>query len=157
MRVLEPLGLPGAPLETHRELMDLLGAAESRGGAGGPATLYLIADWQGVRDASRYAALITRGDEAVVTVPAYGPAYGPAGAGALAELVEWTQARGWPVREAVLNPSDFVRVLAEPDAEEVARLIAASNPSDPRIYTALPRHQPEEWQDAEAPVTTPRG
>lgn len=151
MRVLEPLGLPGAPLETHRELMALLGAS------GGHATLHLISDWQGVRDASRYAALITRGEEAVVTVPAYGPGYGPAGAGALAELVEWTQAQGWPVRETVLNPSDFVRVLAEPDAGEVARLIAASNPSDYRIYTVLPQHQPEEWQDAEAPVTTPRG
>lgn len=151
MRVLEPLGLPGAPLETHRELMDLLGTE-----SGPAATLYLIADWQGVRDASRYAALITRSDEAVVTVPAYGPGYGPAGAGALAELVEWTQAQGWPVRETVLNPSDFVRVLAEPDAGEVARLIAASNPSDPRIYTVLPRHQPEEWQDDEAPVTTTR-
>ncbi|MPY67381.1 DUF3197 domain-containing protein [Deinococcus sp. SDU3-2] len=153
MQVLEPLGLPGAPLETHRELMSLLGAAAGREGAGGPATLYLIADWQGVRDASRYAALITRGDEAVVTAPAFGPGYGPAGAEMLAELVEWAQAQGWPVREAVLNPSDFVRVLAEPDAEEVARLIAASNPSDPRIYTARPRPQPEAWQDAGAPVT----
>ena len=61
------------------------------------------------------------------------------------------------MRETVLNPSDFVRVVAEPDADEIARLIAASNPSDPRIYTVLPRHQPEEWHDAEEPVTTGRG
>ncbi|MDL2342638.1 DUF3197 domain-containing protein [Deinococcus sp. MIMF12] len=157
MNVLEPLGLPGAPLETHRELMGLLGEAGSRWGAGGPATLYLIADWQGVRDASRYAAVLTRGEEAVVTAPAYGPGYGPAGAEALAELVGWTQAQGWPVRETVLNPSDFVRVLAEPDAGEIARLIAASNPSDPRIYTALPRPQPGEWPGDENPVTATRG
>lgn len=154
MRVLEPLGLPGAPLETHRELMSLLGAGAAPSLP--PATLYLIADWQGVRDASRYAALITRGQEALVTAPAFGPGYGPAGAGVLAELVGWAQAQGWPVRETVLNPSDFVRVLAEPDAGEVARLIAASNPSDPRIYTARPKRQPEVWQDAEAPVTTTR-
>lgn len=136
MNVHDPLGLPGAPLETHRELMALLAAQGE-----GPATLYLISDGQAERDAARYAALVTWGDEAVVTMPAYGPAYGPAGAKALAELVAWTQARGWPVRETVLNPSDLVRVLAEPDAEEVARLTAASNPSDPRLYGARPQSE----------------
>ncbi|MBB5234918.1 DUF3197 domain-containing protein [Deinococcus budaensis] len=145
MHILDPLGLPGAPLETQRDLLAHLGA-EARAGGG---TLTLITDGQGVRTAARYAALVTRGDEALLTAAAFGPAYGEAGRQALADLARLAQARGWPLRETVLNPSDFVRVLAEPDAAEIARLIAASNPSDPAIYTAQPKVKPREdaWED----------
>lgn len=135
MHILDPLGLPGAPLETFRDLLAQLGAADPPGGG----TLILLTDGQGVRTAARYAALVTRGDEALLTAAAFGPAYGEAGRQALADLTRLAQQRGWATRETVLGPSDFVRVLAEPDAAEIARLIAASNPSDPAIYTALPR------------------
>lgn len=145
MHILDPLGLPGAPLETQRDLLAHLGD----GGHPGSGTLTLITDGQGVRTAARYAALITRGDEALLTAPAFGPAYGEVGRQALADLARLAQERGWAVRETVLNPSDFVRVLAEPDAAEIARLIAASNPSDPAIYTVLPRVKAREdaWDE----------
>ncbi|GMA14107.1 DUF3197 domain-containing protein [Deinococcus metallilatus] len=144
MHIAEPFGVPGAPLET---LHAVLARLEDTGAADG--RLILITDRQGERLQARYAALLTFGGEAeaIITAAAFGPAYGPAGAQALADLTRWTQARGWPVRETVLSASDFVRVLAEPDVDEVERLIAASNPSDPAIYTTLPKppREEDEW------------
>lgn len=153
MQIMDLLGLPGAPQDTLRALLTRLeGAAWA--GAGGAGALILITDRQGERLSARYAALLTAGlmageEEALLTAPAFGPAYGEAGTRALVELTRWAQARGLPVRETVLNASDFVRVLAEPDAGEVARLVAASNPSDPGIYTAVPRRRParDAWEE----------
>ena len=142
MHVADPFGVPGAPLSTLRAVLSFLegqpGAAE--GSAAEPhGRIILITDRQEERTNRRYAALLTLGDEALITAPAFGPAFGEAGTLALKQLVDWTQDRGWAVRETVLNASDFSRVLAEPDEGEVRHLIAASNPSDPAIYTTLPR------------------
>ncbi|GAA5513239.1 hypothetical protein Dcar01_01965 [Deinococcus carri] len=133
MHIADPLGVPGAPLETLHAVLPYL-----EGASGAQGRLILVTDRQGDRDRARYAALLTAGGEALVTAAAFGPAFGRAGAQALAELTRRAQAQGWPVRETVLSASDFVRVLAEPDADEVARLVAASNPSDPAIYTTRP-------------------
>lgn len=141
MHIAEPLGVPGAPLETLQAVLAVLSRLE---GADAPGRLILVTDRQDERLQARYGALLTCGGEALVTAPAFGPAYGPAGTQALADLARWAQERGWPVRETVLPASDFVRVLAEPDADEVARLIAASSPSDPAIYTTLPKPPREE-------------
>ncbi|WP_034386753.1 DUF3197 domain-containing protein [Deinococcus sp. YIM 77859] len=143
MHIPDPFGVPGAPLET---LQAMLAHLEGLGEVDGQ--LILITDRQDEQPRGRYAALLTVGEEALVTAPAFGPAYGPAGAQALADLTRWAQARGWPVRETVLPGSDFVRVLAEPEEAEVARLIAASNPSDPAIYTAPPKpaRDEDEWE-----------
>ena len=143
--VADPLGVPGAPLETLQAVLAHFGEADLTGGR-----LILVTDRQGDRAGGRYAALVTRGREATVTAPAFGPHYGAAGEQALGDLTRWAGERGLPVRETVLGPSDFVRVLAEPGADEVARLIAASTPSDPGIYTVRPRRRRSEddW-DAE--------
>ncbi|WP_051517066.1 DUF3197 domain-containing protein [Deinococcus phoenicis] len=133
MHIMDPLGVPGAPLETLHAVLSRLEGLERPGGR-----LILITDRQGDRAHARYAALLTAGEEAILAAPAFGPRYGAAGIQALAELTRRAQERGWPVRETVLNASDFVRVLAEPDGDEVARLIAASAPSDPAIYTTPP-------------------
>ena len=109
---------------------------------------YLSLGWAGVfviPDLTRqagYAALVVTGKgeaaAGVVTATAFGPRFGRAGAQALADLVVWATNQNLPVRETVLNSSDFSRVLAEPNAREVAHLVASSNPSDPGIYTRLP-------------------
>jgi hypothetical protein len=149
MQIMDPLGLPGAPQDTLRALLTRLEGAEWAGAGRAGGALILITDRQGERLSARYAALLTGREEALLTAPAFGPAYGEAGTRALVELTHWAQARNLPVRETVLNASDFVRVLAEPDGTEVARLIAASNPSDPGIYTAVPRRRParDAWEE----------
>ncbi|WP_084050244.1 DUF3197 domain-containing protein [Deinococcus hopiensis] len=142
MHVADPFGVPGAPLQTlHAVLTYLEGQPDSRaaGAAEGHGRIILITDRQEERPDRRYAALLTLGGEALITAPAFGPAFGEAGGLALKELVDWAQGRGWGVRETVLNASDFTRVLAEPSEGEVRHLIAASNPSDPAIYTTLPK------------------
>ncbi|WP_264775505.1 DUF3197 domain-containing protein [Deinococcus aetherius] len=143
MQIADPLGVPGAPLETLQAVLTHLEGADLTGGR-----LILVRDRQGDRGDARYGAVLVAGDSAVVTVPAFGPHYGRAGAQALAELTRWASARGMPVRETAVNPADLVRVLAEPGADEIARVIAASNPSDPAIYTALPPQRPDEddWE-----------
>jgi hypothetical protein len=145
LQVSDPLGVPGAPQETWGAVQAHLEGAARAGGR-----LILVTDRQGDRLNAAYAALIVQNGQAVIAAPAFGPRYGRPGAEALAELVRWAQERNWPVRETVLNSSDFVRVLAEPDAEEIGRLIAASNPSDPGIYTTLPKLKPVDedgWED----------
>ncbi|MEW6421849.1 MAG: DUF3197 domain-containing protein [Deinococcota bacterium] len=141
MHIAEPFGVPGAPLETLQAVLSHLADAGAANGR-----LILITDRQDERLQARYGALLTFGGKALVTAPAFGPAYGPEGLQALAELTRWAQERGWPVRETVLSASDFVRVLAEPEEAEVARLIAASNPSDPAIYTTPPKPARDENQ-----------
>lgn len=143
MQTADPLGMPGAPLETLQAVLTHLEGTDLTGGR-----LILVRDRQGDRRDARYGALVTAGGRAVVTAPAFGPHYGRAGAEALAELTRWASARGMPVRETAVNPADLVRVLAEPEPAEVARLIAASNPSDPALYTAPPPRQPDpdDWE-----------
>lgn len=153
MHVAEPFGVPGAPLSTLRAVLSFLEGQLGAEGGNATATdphgrIILITDRQEERPDRRYAALLTLGDEALITAPAFGPAFGEAGTLALKELVDWTQGRGWAVRETVLNASDFTRVLAEPGEGEVRHLIAASNPSDPTIYTTLPKPgKREDWAE----------
>ncbi|WP_216321490.1 DUF3197 domain-containing protein [Deinococcus aestuarii] len=143
MQIADPLGVPGAPLETLQAVLTHLEGANLTGGR-----LILVRDRQGNRGEARYGAVVTLGGQAVVAAPAFGPHYGRAGAQALAELTRWAGERGLPVRETAVNPADLVRVLAEPGADEIARIVAASNPSDPAIYTALPPRRPAEddWE-----------
>ena len=137
MQIADPLGVPGAPLETLNAVMTRFEGSELSGGR-----LILVTDRQGDRVRAGYAALVVTGKgeaaAGVVTATAFGPRFGRAGAQALADLVVWATNQNLPVRETVLNSSDFSRVLAEPDAREVAHLVASSNPSDPGIYTRLP-------------------
>ncbi|MEF2276750.1 DUF3197 domain-containing protein [Deinococcus sp. YIM 134068] len=143
LQIADPLGVPGAPQETLQAVLAYFGEADLTGGR-----LILVTDRQGDREGARYAALVMLGREATVTVPAFGPHYGAAGERALGDLTRWAGERSLPVRETVLNPSDFVRVLAEPGAGEVARLIAASSPSDPGIYAVRPGHRRvgDDWE-----------
>ncbi|THF86243.1 DUF3197 domain-containing protein [Deinococcus sp. KSM4-11] len=137
MQIADPLGLPAAPQETLNAVMTRFEASELTGGK-----LILVTDRQGERSRAGYAALIVTGQgadaSAVVTAAAFGPRFGLPGAQALSDLVRWAQTLDLPVRETVLNASDFTRVLAEPDAVEVGQLVASSNPSDPGIYTLRP-------------------
>lgn len=109
----------------------------------------LVTDSQGHRDHAAYGAVLVSGAgpdaPRVVTVAAFGPRFGRAGTQALADLVNWAQEQDWPVRETVLSPAAFTRVMDEPDDVEVGRLLAASNPSDPKIYTMLPK----DWAEKE--------
>lgn len=156
MHVADPFGVPGAPLETLRAVLSYL---EGQPGVEGEGTdgreehgrLILITDRQDELPHGRYAALLTLGEEALITAPAFGGAFGTGGTDALRELVDWAVGRGWAVRETVLNAPDFTRVLAEPGEGEVRHLIAASNPSDPAIYTAQqkPRKSQERGDDWE--------
>ncbi|GHF55034.1 hypothetical protein HNQ07_003431 [Deinococcus metalli] len=137
MNVADPLGVPGAPQETLNAVMARVEGSELTGGR-----LILVTDRQGERPRAGYAALLVTGQgagaSAVVTAAAFGPRFGAAGAQALSALVRWAEGQNLPVRETVLSASDFTRVLAEPDADEVAHLVASSNPSDPGIYTVRP-------------------
>jgi len=130
MLIPEPLGVVGAPLETlaaikaHFEQADLSGA-----------TLILVTDSQGQRNRQRYAVLIQLPHVKVVTVEAFGPYFGPEGAQALRDLAAWAHDHGIErVKETVVNTYDFNRVMREPEAHEIERLIAAANPSDLNIY-----------------------
>ena len=130
MHIADPLGVPGAPAETLEALTARFTGSDLTG-----ARLTLITDDQGRREAARYAALVTVGEEAVLTAAAFGPRFGDAGTRALRLLAAWARDHGLEnVKETVLNPSDFTRVVGEPDAAEVAHLIAAANPSDLGIY-----------------------
>lgn len=137
MNITEPLGIPGAPNETLEAVLVNVPAEASR--------LIMLTDTQGDRLHAGYAALLVtgHGDDAIarITAPAFGPRYGEAGTVALVALGHWAASNGLPIRETVLNSSDFNRVIAEPDAQEVAALIAASNPSDVGIYTTEPKKQ----------------
>ncbi|MFC4638627.1 DUF3197 domain-containing protein [Deinococcus hohokamensis] len=132
MPQLDPLGVPGAPVETLNAALPRLQALSSAGGR-----LLLVTDWQGRRPQARYGAVLlpAAGQDPLVLAAAFGPRFGPAGSQALEQLVRWAQGHGLTLRETVLNPSDFTRVLEEPDTEELRHLVAASNPTDPAIYT----------------------
>ena len=142
MNIADPLGMPAAPLETWQAMQTRLNDADLTG-----ARLILITDRQGDRSRAGYAALVTLGrgqtETAVLSAAAFGPRYGVGGSAALAELVRWADKAGIPTAETVLGSGDFQRVLAEPDAGEVAALIAASGPADPAIYTTTPSADPE--------------
>ncbi|MFC4426361.1 DUF3197 domain-containing protein [Deinococcus navajonensis] len=133
MPQLDPLGVPGAPVDTLNAAMS---RAQTLSWAGG--RLLLVTDWQGRRPQARYGAVLMpaagRG-EPLVLAAAFGPRFGPAGSQALQELVRWAQRQELALRETVLSPGDFTRVLEEPDTEELRHLVAASNPTDPAIYT----------------------
>lgn len=130
MHIADPLGVPGAPAETLEALLERFAGSDLSG-----ARLLFISDRHDQRERARYAALVTVGQEAVLSAPAFGPQFGEAGHEALRALARWAQEHGLEnVKETVLNPPDFNRVLAEPDATEVARLLAAANPSDLNIY-----------------------
>lgn len=135
MHIADPLGVPGAPFETLHAITGSVDPAQAR--------LILLTDRQGERISARYAAMIVsgHGPQAAVSMSAlaFGPHFGESGALALADLAHWASSHDLPIRETVLNAPEFNRVVAEPNAHEIAALIAASNPSDAGIYTTLPR------------------
>jgi len=125
------LGFSGAPEATLKAVLTRFQESELRG-----ARLILLTDRQGERSVARYAALVELpGEPLALSAPAFGPQYGEAGTAALLELVRWADARGLPLRETVLSATEFGRLSDEPSAAEVQRVIAASSPSDPGIYT----------------------
>lgn len=141
MQIADPLGVPGAPHETLNAVMAYLEHHRAGGAAG---QLILVTDRQGDRGHAGYAAVLIAGPVVTVAAQAFGPRFGPAGMEALEQLVRWAQAHKWPVRETVLNVSDFTRVIDEPETAEIRRLMAASNPSDPGIYLVWPAAWKEE-------------
>ncbi len=138
MHIAEPLGVPGAPLETLNALTSSVTPEQLPG-----ARLILLTDRQGERFSARYATLLLtgRGVQAVahLSAPAFGPHFGEAGTQALAELAHWASSHGLPMRETVLDAPALSRLLADPDAAELADLVAASNPTDAGIYTTPPQ------------------
>jgi hypothetical protein len=145
MQIADPLGVPGAPHETLNAVMAHL---EQHHAGAAVGRLILVTDRQGDRDHAGYAAVLTAGPVVTVAAQAFGPRFGPAGMEALEQLVRWAQAHGWPVRETVMNVSDFTRVIDEPQTAEIRRLLAASNPSDPGIYLVWPAAWKEAaWQN----------
>ncbi|CAM3990578.1 DUF3197 domain-containing protein [Deinococcus marmoris] len=145
LQIADPLGVPGAPQETLTAMMAHLERFHSGGAVG---QLILVTDRQGDRDRAGYAVVLIAGPVVTVAAQAFGPRYGQPGMQALEQLVRWAQDHEWLVRETVLNGSDFTRVIDEPDAGEIRKLVAASNPSDPGIYLVWPAAWKEErWQD----------
>ncbi|CAM3807048.1 DUF3197 domain-containing protein [Deinococcus frigens] len=145
LQIADPLGVPGAPQETLSAVMAHLEQHSAEGAAG---QLIVVTDRQGDRDRAGYAAVLIAGPVVTVAAQAFGPRFGHSGMEALEQLVRWAQDHGWPVRETVLNVSDFTRVIDEPDTREIRKLVAASNPSDPGIYLVWPAAWKEErWQD----------
>lgn len=134
MQISEPIGVPGAPTDTLAAFLTAVRHLDLD-----HAKLIFLTDTQGDRQHARYAALLVRGQEAMLSAAAFGPTFGSQGILCLKELGDWATQQGVPTRETLMNPSDFVRVLDEPEPAEIARLIAASNPADTRIYTTLPR------------------
>ena len=144
MQIADPLGLAGAPQETLNAVLAHLEQHVPADVGGAAGQLILVTDRQGERERAGYAAVLMVGRVVTVVANAFGPRFGPAGMQALEQLVRWAQGQDWPVRETVLNASDFTRVIDEPDAEEVGKLVAASNPSDPGIYLVWPAAWKEE-------------
>ncbi|RJF71091.1 DUF3197 domain-containing protein [Deinococcus cavernae] len=137
MKIDEPLGVPGAPFDTLQAVQEVFTSAKVAGGQ-----LIMITDQHGRRDQAQYAALIrVPGHAAELTAPAFGPQFGESGVLALRDLALWADTHGLVIKETVLSPGDFTRLVGEPDEAEVMRLIAAANPSDVGIYTTLPKKQ----------------
>lgn len=135
MKIDEPLGVPGAPLDTLQAVQDVFTSDKVTQGQ-----MILITDQHGRRDQAQYAALIrVPGHATELTAPAFGPQFGEAGVQALRDLAVWADTHGLIVKETVLSPGDFTRLVGEPDEQEIMRLIAAANPADIGIYTTLPR------------------
>lgn len=144
MQIADPLGVPGAPHDTLNAVMAHLEQHSSEEAG----QLILVTSRQGDRDHAGYAAVLIAGSVVTVAANAFGPRFGRAGMEALEQLVRWAQDHEWLVRETVLNASDFTRVIDEPEAAEIRKLMAASNPSDPGIYLVWPAAWKEErWQD----------
>lgn len=137
MKIDEPLGVPGAPYDTLQAVQDTFTSDRITEGQ-----MIMITDQHGQRDQAQYAALIrVPGYAAELTAAAFGPQFGEAGLLALRDLALWADAHGLVIKETVLSPGDFTRVIDEPDETEVMRLIAAANPTDVGIYTTLPKRQ----------------
>ncbi len=135
MKTSDPLGVAGAPLETLHALLSRFEDSDLK-----KSRLILITDRQGQREQARYAALMILGsNEAIMSATAFGPAYGAVGSQALYDLVNWSQKHNMVLRETVLNSSDFVRIVSEPDETEIKQLLAASNPTDAGIYLVKPK------------------
>jgi Protein of unknown function (DUF3197) len=127
---LDPIGTPGASMQT---LEDLKLAAKNFDFT--RTTVTLITDWQDRRENARYAFMLHQGPKTLLTGEAFGPRYGRAGQEALANLVAWLVERGATnFKESILAPSEFSRVLEEPNPANLQRLAASANPTDPNIY-----------------------
>lgn len=135
MKIDEPLGVPGAPADTLQAVQDAFADMDVTGGQ-----MIMITDQHGRRDTAQYAALIrVPGHATELTSPAFGPQFGEAGVLALRDLAVWADTHGLVIKETVLSPGDFTRLVGEPDEAEVMRLLAAANPADKGIYLTLPR------------------
>jgi|GEM_PF-143395 len=145
MQISEPVGVPGAPKETLEALESVLERLPHK------ARILLITDIQGHRSNARYAALFLFGGEGVLSREAFGPRYGPEGILALDTLVRTLLERGFEdFKECVVMPSDFGRLMQEPEGLELERLLSSANPTDPNIY--LTQHMNDVLV---APVSSP--
>ena len=129
MKISEPIGTPGAPKETLEDLANVLERLPTS------AKVLLITDIQGHRSHARYAVLFLHGSEGALSREAFGPRYGPEGILALDTLVRTLLERGInDFKECVVMPSDFGRLMQEPEGLEFERLISSANPTDPNLY-----------------------
>lgn len=59
--------------------------------------------------------------------------------------MRWAESQQFNIKETVLSVGDFQRVLAEHDEDEVKALFAASNFTDPAIYTTPQPRVEQDW------------
>lgn len=137
MKIDEPLGVPGAPYDTLHAVQQAFAGTDVTGGQ-----MIMITNQHGRRGHAQYAAMIrVPGHETELTAPAFGPRFGEAGLLALRDLALWADKHGLVIKETVLSPGDFTRLVGEPDEAEVMRLLASANPADKNIYIKLPDQQ----------------
>lgn len=127
---INPLGVPGAPLETLQAVQ-----ANYEGVKISDGQVIMITNQQGHRDQAQYAALIRVPNcDPAMTSAAFGPQFGEAGSAALHDLAVWADTHGLVMKETVVSSGDFTRVTEEPEEHDLARLLAAANPTDKAIY-----------------------
>jgi hypothetical protein len=123
-------GAQGRPRETLAALAQPLKSLNAE-----TTTVVLVTDWQGSRENANYALFAHDKGQTVVSADAFGPRYGATGVAALRELVEGLQNRGAEnFKEAILAPHEFNRLLEEPSAAMILRLLAIANPIDVALY-----------------------
>jgi hypothetical protein len=128
--VLDPIGSRGSPLETLKAIRETTKRLDFT-----LSMIVFLTDWEDRRETARIAVLMRFGSETMISEDAFGPRYGETGKKGLADFVEYVCDRGAQnFKESVIAPHEFTRLLEYPSIENLARVFANADPTDPEIY-----------------------
>jgi Protein of unknown function (DUF3197) len=128
--VLDPIGMRGSPIETLNALREATRRADFD-----LSMIIYLTDWEDRRETARVAVLMRFPLETLITEDAFGLRYGEAGKKALADLTTYFVDHGATnFKESVIAPHEFTRLLEYPSSQNLARVFANADPTDPEIY-----------------------